>query len=182
MNLFEYLTVAISIVLSMSIVRSLENFGDVNDPARRDRLHFTWFAVKASQPALLWWTIWGLHDLENWNYAAFLACLAAPVFLFFQITTLTTREPDEVQDWGAHFMACRTRFFAGAMAQALAGPILLVALGLFEQLPVILGGVAVDLVISIIGIRSESRRVHGALVTCVVFEFIVWTVLLYRPL
>lgn len=118
MSLFEYLSVAISIVLSMSIVRSLEAVGDVIDPRRRDRLHLIWFLAKAFEPALVWWSIWALQDELNWTYPSFLLCLSGPVLLFFQITTLTTREPDEVADWGTHFMASRRRFFGGVVAGA----------------------------------------------------------------
>lgn len=182
MNLFEYLTVAISIVLSMSIVRSLENFGDVIDPKRRDPIHFTWFAVKASQPALMWWSIWGLHDRADWNYLAFLLCLAGPVFLFFQVTTLTTREPDAVEDWGRHFMDCRRRFFTANIALAASGPAMLLALGDASTAVLLLSGSVMDTVLSVIGIVSERRRVHAGLAALVVASFLVWTAALYEPL
>ncbi|MCR9096333.1 MAG: hypothetical protein NXI30_19070 [bacterium] len=181
MNLFEYLTVAVSIVLSMSIVRSLESFGDVVDPQRRDPIHVTWFALKASQPALMWWSIWGLHDQTAWNYAAFLLCLAGPIFLFFQVTTLTTREPDEVEDWGAHFMRCRRRFFSANIALAGSGPALVAVLGDTETARVLIGGVTLEIVVSVVGISTTNRRVHQVLAALIVTSFALWSVLLFEP-
>jgi hypothetical protein len=180
-SLFEYLTVAISIVLSMSIVRSLENVGDVLDPARRDRIHLVWFATKSFQPALLWWSIWGLHDQTSWNYLAFLLCLAGPIFLFFQITTLTTREPDAVADWGEHFMSCRRRFFGANLALAASGPALLLALRDPGAALYLVSGATPEIVISIVGMRSTSRRVHLMLAGLIVASFVLWTALLYQP-
>lgn len=181
MTLFEYLTVAISIVLSMSIVRSLEAVGDVIDPARRDPIHVTWFALKASQPALMWWSIWGLHDQPQWNYPAFLLCLAGPIFLFLQITTLVTREPDEVSDWREHFERCRRRFFLANLGLAGSGPLLLIALGDLAAARMLMGGVAIETTVSLVGLSTSNRRVHALLAVAVVVTFALWTALLFEP-
>ena len=182
MSLFEYLSVAISIVLSMSIVRSLEAVGDVLDPARRDRIHVIWFLVKAFEPALVWWTIWGLQDEANWTYPAFLLCLAGPVLLFFQITTLTTREPDEVADWGAHFMASRRRFFGGFIAGAASGPALVASFGHLDTAAYLLIVAAFDTALGVTGIVSTNRRVHLTLGVIVVVRVIFATVAIYEPI
>ena len=182
MNLFEYITVAISIVLSMSIVRSLESLGDVMDPKRRDGIHMTWFLVRSFHPAIMWWSIWGLHDQEEWNFLAFLMCLLGPVFLFLQVTTLTTREPDEVKDWGSHFMAVRKRFFAASLGAAFSGPALVAALGDFDAALLLLGGVALESSIALVGIISDKRSVHIALATAAVLIVSLWTTLLFRPI
>lgn len=182
MSLFEYLTVAISIVLSMSIVRSLEAVGDVLDPPRRDRIHLVWFLVKAFEPALVWWTIWGLQDEPKWTYLSFLLCLAGPVILFFQITTLTTREPDEVADWGAHFMASRRRFFGGVIASAASAPALVASFGHQETAGVLLIVAAFDTALGVTGIATTNRRVHVALATIVVVRLLFATVAIYEPI
>ena len=181
MTLFEYVSVALSIVLSMSIVRSLESAGDVFDPARRDRIHVTWFLVKAFQPAITWWSIWGLSDETGWNYFAFLLCLSGPIALFFQITTLVTREPDDVPDWSAHFMARRRRFFGTEIAAAAIGPLLILSLGDPQTALFLSGTTVIDVTTSIIGIRSESRRVHAALAAFCVLRVAVATIFLYQP-
>ena len=182
MTLFEYLTVAISIVLSMSIVRALENVGDVVDPARRDRVHVIWFLAKGFSPALTWWSIWGLHDQTTWNYFAFLLCLTGPVVLFFQITTLTTREPDEVPDWGEHFMAVRRRFFGAEIAGAFVSPALIASLGDYRTMQFLLAGAVFEATLGVIGLSTENRRVHLALAIFVVLRLMVLTSFVYQPM
>ena len=182
MSLFEYLTVAISIVLSMSIVRSLEAVGDVLDPARRDRIHLIWFLVKAFEPALVWWSIWALQDEPNWTYPSFLLCLSGPVLLFFQITTLTTREPDDVPDWGTHFMASRRRFFGGFIAGSWSGPALVASFGHMNEAGMLLIVAAADTAIGATGIASTNRRLHFAVATLVVVRLLLATVAIYEPI
>lgn len=182
MSLFEYLTVAISIVLSMSIVRSLEAVGDVLDPARRDRIHLIWFLVKAFEPALVWWSIWGLQDEASWTYPSFLLCLSGPVLLFFQITTLTTREPDDVADWGTHFMAARRRFFGGFIASSWTGPALVASFGHMDEAGMLLIVAAVDTAIGATGIASTNRRLHLALATLIVVRLLLATAAIYEPI
>ena len=180
MNLFEYLTVAISIVLSMSIVRSLESFGDVVDPLRRDAIHLGWFALKAFQPALLWWSIWVLNAQTGWNFLAFLCCLGGPICLFFQITTLTTRRPEEVPDWGAHFMARRKRFFGAHIVNEAMPPALLAALG-HDEAVTSLVGLAVGAVLATAGMATSDRRVHFALLAIAALGAMLGTIVLFEP-
>ncbi len=182
MTLFEYLTVAISIVLSMSIVRSLEAAGDVIDPKRRDRIHVMWFLAKAFQPALTWWSIWGLHAETAWTYLAFLLCLSGPIILFFQITTLATREPDDVPDWGAHFMNVRRRFFGAEIAGAATAPALIASFGDLETAQYLVQGAVLETALAIVGLSTTNRRIHLVLASIVVLRLLVITIIMYEPL
>jgi hypothetical protein len=181
MALFEYITVAVSIVLSLSIVRSLEAFGDVLRPDRRYAVHTTWFALKAFQPALLWWSIWRLHDVETWNFVAFLLCLASPAFLFLQVNTLVGRHPETVEDWRKHFYANRARFFGANIGLAFVGPMLLLVLGSVDETVVLGIAMLFEISMSILAIRSTAHRVHVGVVSVTSFAFACWAILLFEP-
>ncbi len=182
MTLFEYLTVAVSIVLSLSIVRGLDAAGDVLDAKRRYPVHAAWFLLKSFQPALIWWSIWGLHDETGWSFPAFLLCLAGPGLLYFQLTILVIRASAEISDWRAHFYEHRRRFFATAMASAITAPLLVLSLGDIPSAKVISVGTLAEINLATIGFRSDKPRTHKSLVTISAVGLAISTYLITQPL
>ena len=60
MDIFEYLSVAISIVLAMGLATLLRALRDVLAPARRYWVHALWVLQVAFLHVQLWWAYWGL--------------------------------------------------------------------------------------------------------------------------
>ncbi|MFT4614397.1 MAG: hypothetical protein ACI9NT_001542 [Bacteroidia bacterium] len=182
MTLFEYITVAISMVLALTIVHGLDGLAHVYDEKRRYSVHAVWFALKLFHPLLLWWSMWGLRDIATWNFLAFVLGVAGPTFLYLQISTLIPRRPDRVTDWKEHYFSVRKRFFLANIALVLSGPLQLFSLGTLTYGGLLLLGSAGEILMSVIALRSTNHRTHLTIVTLECIGFLFWSLLLFRPL
>lgn len=169
-------------VLALTIVRGLDGVGYVYDHDRRYNVYAMWFSLKLFQPLLMWWSIWGLRDVQNWNFLAFVLGVGGPTFLYLQMSTLMPRMPGRVTDWRAHFFRVKRRFFLANIAVSLCGPLQLLSLGSPEYGAPLLIGAGGEIVLSVVALRSRSDRVHMAIACLVGLGFLVWSLLLYRPL
>ena len=165
MTLFEYISVAIAIVVSFGVVRLLDGFSHAVDRDRRYWPHLVWVGLKLLQHFNVWWLLWASRDV-SWDYGRFLAQLGPPLILYLQATALVTSSPQSVESWRAHFYAIRRRFFGlnffFGFASMLAG---LVAagpeVGWIPPLSAVAGAVGIA-VLSTVGLMSDSHRVHSA--------------------
>lgn len=162
MTLFEFLSVAISIVLALSAGQLLTNFREVFDPTRRYWVHATWVVHLLIVHVLTWWSLWAFRDLD-WNLATFVLILLPPGILFVCSSALVPSYSQDVTSWEEHFFRVRRWFFP-------LRSIFLVAAGFRSWLlldkPVLESPSAVSLPIFIVcvaGFISPSRRLHGAL-------------------
>ncbi len=165
MTLFEYISVAIAIVVSFGVVRLLDGFSHAVDRDRRYWPHLVWVGLKLLQHFNVWWLLWASRDV-SWDYGRFLAQLGPPLILYLQATALVTSSPQSVESWRAHFYAVRRRFFglnfffgfsfilAGLVA---AGP----EVGWIPPLQAVANAVGIA-AISTVGLMSDSHRVHSA--------------------
>ncbi|MBW2496107.1 MAG: hypothetical protein JRF61_02435 [Deltaproteobacteria bacterium] len=113
MTHFEYITVALSIVLALSIARCLDALAAAFDPSRRYWVHFTWLMVKLSNPLVFWWSMWEFRESHDWTFLSFLGAMLVAGTLYLQVNTLVTTNPDAVSDWRSHYYA-KHRLFFGA--------------------------------------------------------------------
>ena len=111
MTLFEYLSVAISIVLSLSAAQILVNLRAVLDPARRYWVQILWVVILLYVHLLLWWGFWAYRDVESWNLAMFSLVLLNPGLLFVSSTTLVVDASKSDRNWEQHFFDVRRSFF-----------------------------------------------------------------------
>ena len=82
MTHFEFLSVAVSIVLALSAGQLVGNIREVFDPTRRYWVHALWVVALLLLHILNWWVLWGLRDVQAWNLAMFASVLIAPGLLF----------------------------------------------------------------------------------------------------
>ena len=181
MTLFEYITVAESLVLSLSIVRMLDGITSAFESHRRYSVHAAWCAIKMVQPLLIWWSIWELHDHRDWNFLAFSLCVASPAILYLQISILMPDDDESVTDWRAYFYENKSRFFRANIGLALAGPLLMVALGAVGAALILAGAASLEIALSILALTSSHERVHVAVVTITALAFAAWPILLFTP-
>jgi hypothetical protein len=111
-TLFEFLTVAISIVMALSAGQLLSNIREVFDPTRRYWVHGVWVVHLLFQHVLVWWSFWAYREVESWNLATFGVALLAPGVLFVCTSTLVPSYASTVTSWEAHFFEVRRWFFA----------------------------------------------------------------------
>jgi hypothetical protein len=108
MTLFEYLSVAFSVVLSLSAAQILSNIRSVLDPARRDWVHGIWMVHILILHVIVWWSGWALRD-ASWNLASFSLALSGPAFLYIAANALVSF--DRSISLREHFLVNRTLFF-----------------------------------------------------------------------
>jgi len=107
---FEYLSVAVSIVLSLSVSHILVNIRAVFSPERRYWVHVAWVVLALFTHLLIWWGFWSYREVESWNLATFAMLLLNPGILFVASATLVLENPDS--DWDSHFYRVRRSFLA----------------------------------------------------------------------
>jgi hypothetical protein len=165
-TLFEYITVAVSIVLALAIARTIDGLRSSLAPDRRYWIHATWVAVKLTNPITFWWGIWLYRDVSSWNLLSFMVALAWPAVLYLQVTGLVTRRPEDVTNWRAHFYNQRRWFFGANTCLALLTVALTQILaGELSASPFNIARLVV-LAYSIVGIATDNAKVHGFIVVC----------------
>ena len=160
MTLFEYLSVAISIVLSLSAAQLLGNLREVFDPARRYWVHALWVLQTLWLHVLYWWSMWAYREVESWNLLSFAFVLLVPALLFMSSSALVPSYATSVSSWDDHFFKVRRWYFA-------ARSLLVVFAGLrswllLDSTPPPLSGLI--LVACVAGFVSSNRWLHAVLV------------------
>ena len=163
MTFFEYITVAVSIVLALAVARTVDGVRSAFSRDRRYWLHAAWVVVKLTNPITFWWSIWRYRDLP-WDILSFTLVLAWPVVLYLQVTSLVSRQPELVSDWRAHFYDQRRWFFGANICLNLLpfGIRLLLGLNPVEG-PAGIASV-VFVTYSVVGFVTANEKVHGILV------------------
>ncbi len=110
MTLFEYLSVAFSIVLSLAAVRLLSGLSVAFAPERRYWPHAMWIVFALLTSALVWWNFWSFREV-SWNFFEFLLVLLAPALIYLQAAALVPENPSLVRSWREHFFTARKRLF-----------------------------------------------------------------------
>ncbi len=181
-TLFEYISVAISIVLALSAAQLLGNLREVFDPARRYWVHALWVIHVLLVHILLWWGFWAYRDVESWNLAFFALVLVNPGLLFVCSNALVLSQRGNGTSWEQHFFSVRKWFF---VARGLIGMVSTLRSWLLLDIPILDPGrlpSLLMLIVCVVGVLSASRRVHGALVLISLVGVILGTVFLrFQP-
>lgn len=161
-TLFEYLSVAISLVLSLSVVRLLNGVSVSFASTARYLPHGLWIIFVLLMSAIVWWNFWSFRDV-GWNFYTFVWMLLTPAAVFLMSAALVPDVPSQVLSWKAHFFAARQRFFfalAVFLVVIAVNTWLLLGLSLLSRARIVQ---AIALGIAIAGASSENRRLHSVL-------------------
>ena len=182
MTHFEFLTVAVSIVLSLSVLRFVEGLRVALRRERRYWVHWGWLLAKVLSCLIYWWNLWLYQEGVSWNFAYFAFIFLGPIILFVQATALVPSQPTEVSSWRVHFMEVSRLFYLANVLflihQAI-GPMVLrgVALSTASLIPLPLGAA-----LSLVGAFAKGERIQ-TLVASLLFAGIaaVSASLLFNP-
>ena len=102
MSQFEFVSVAVSIVLALSITRLLTTLPHALARDRRYWVHGVWCFVMLSPHLGFWWSIWIYRGVESWSFQAFVAVLLTPALMYMTVTAQYVGNPssDESRKWG----------------------------------------------------------------------------------
>ncbi len=169
MTIFEFLSVAVSIVLALTLGKLIAATPHVFSPRARDVIHAGFFLITNFVVLAIWWYVWTLHDKATWNFLEFLIMMGSPIGLYLAAHVLVSDVPREVASWREHFASVHRWYFAAILATVLFAIVRNVWV-LGEQLLFALGLILLSMVITI-GIVSPRRGVHaGVLIFWLVFQ------------
>ena len=165
MELFEFISVAVSIVLGISAAHLLSGLRNVVAPARRDWLVVSWYAYLIYLHLLTWWSLFAARQMVAWNLGLFTLAMAVPGFLYLATYSLVSEAPGTVRSWREHFNTVRPWFFAfygSFIAAAGLRETLLLGRPLFG---ISSGADTISLLNATMGAIWSNRRVQIAVIT-----------------
>ena len=113
MTHFEYIFVAVSIVLSFTILRLLDAMPSAFSTARGYWVHAVWVLFLLYSCAAFWWLNWFNRELDSLSFRYLLFLLVVPGTLYLSATALVSAAPATVSSWREHFFLHRRGFFLG---------------------------------------------------------------------
>ncbi len=114
MTIFEFLSVAASIVLALGLGKLISSIPYVFDAHKRDWLHALAFVTLIAGHILAWWRIWPLNSVAHWNILGFAILMGTPLSLYLAATALVSSNPDRVASWKEYFSE-RSRWLFSAL-------------------------------------------------------------------
>ena len=115
MDAFGYVSVIISVVIGLGLSHLLTGIADLVKNRRRVRfywVHLVWVALTFVGHIFLWWTMWNLRLIREWNFFSFLLILLAPVLLYVAAAFLTPKVESDVSiDLREYFYENHSAFF-----------------------------------------------------------------------
>jgi hypothetical protein len=163
-SLFEYISIATSLILSFSLARTLTNLAPIFASPRRYWVHSTWVLALLVYHANLFWQLWLYHEVASWEFPEFLLFLLGPTLLLVSVSLLVPTEP--VEDYRAYFESTRRPFYSVLIAmqlQPMPLPFLLFDIP-FSAHPLLLGNV-IFAAIATVGLLGR-RHVIDAVLVC----------------
>ena len=182
MSLFEFLTVAVSIVLALGLVRLIHGLRIASDSRARYWIHLAHVVIIIVIHLQFWWALWGFQSGVNWNFGRFLYIFIGPMFLYSLASTLIPDDPGTVTSWSDYFYRIHRGYFlvwaAFALHQAFASTLVQGVAPLPAMWPVFAMAVAIPF----IGAFSESPRVHSFLLVAIYAGVISAIVISFQPI
>ena len=185
MTIFEYMSVASSLIVALTFAQGLRGLRSVLDQKRRYWVHAAWLFIKLANPVIFWWAMWRYHDYpEYWNMATFTVALVVPSLMYLQVYSLIGETSDRVNDWREHFYSQHKWFFG--INILLAVLVFVSYLSIFNPAPVLLLpaiAYGIILVLSIAGYVSDNPRLHTFIASFVGgFTFLYYWIITFNPI
>jgi len=111
---FEYLSVFISIVIGLGVVRVLGGVAAIIDrqDARSDWVHSAWVGYFVFYLPYFWWFTFDWRHEEVWTFPVFMFVVFFAMLTYLTVVVLVPTRDSDVADREAYFDSVRTRFFS----------------------------------------------------------------------
>ena len=117
MTLFEYLSIAYSLVISFAAIRLVSGLPHAFDPSRGYFVHVLHVLLILFTTASVFWNFWSFREVE-WNFLRFLSALGDPALIYFLACTLIPDTPSAAESWRSYFYSVRKRYFGAIVIWA----------------------------------------------------------------
>lgn len=185
MDVFEYLSVLLSIVLGLGITQLLLGFSRWLHQRAAYRSYgpaIAWAAFLFLVHVQTWWSMFGLRHWEEWSFLQFSLVLLQPVLLFLLATLIFPLPEADDPDLRSNFFAQRRWLFGLFLA--------LIVVSLLKDLvrsgslpvPVNLGFHGVLFGVGVVGLATTRDSYHRALAYFALLLFMVYIGLLFAEL
>lgn len=115
MDTFGYVSVIFSVVIGLGLSHVLTGVVELFKVRRRVKfywVHLLWVALIFVGHIFLWWTMWNLRLLRDWNFFSFLLLLLPPVLLYVAAAFLIPKvETEDSIDLREYFYENHSAFF-----------------------------------------------------------------------
>ncbi|MEM1404947.1 MAG: hypothetical protein AAGG55_16540 [Pseudomonadota bacterium] len=174
MTQHEYVFVAISIILGLSITRLLGHAGGLIRAQRRARFHWAtalWAGSVMILVLQMWWVGWELRDYADWSIVDFLFLVAGTIFVFGAAELALPVEDydvgsDQELDYLNHSQTLGRISAASMLAYFAVGPYYNIAMLENAALPsIIVAGIGAALCLGIV-VRPRWFRALSVLIGC----------------
>jgi hypothetical protein len=179
-TLFEYITIAYSLVFSFAAIRLVAGLSHAMDASRRYPVHLFYVCTSLFAIASVFWAQWSSRDVE-WTFPLYLIRLAGPGILYFNACTLIPDAPSSVESWQDYFFAVRKRFFGGVCIWA---PIMAVnstavlSIPLYHPIRIVQLGV---LLLGMAGLATDRPKIHRIIVLGVGVVAVLAALVILQP-
>lgn len=116
MDAYGYISVIISVVIGLGLSHLLTGIAELVKNRRRVKfywVHVIWVGLIFVGHIFLWWTMWNLRLVRDWNFFSFLLILLAPVLLYVAAAFLIPKvDSDDSLDLRAYFYENHSAFFS----------------------------------------------------------------------
>jgi hypothetical protein len=173
MSQFEYVAVAVSLVLSFGAVRILNGLSYVLNGEHRYWVHTLWVLVSLSNFAVSWWAFWAASDVPSWHLGSFLLALTYPGLLYVGAALLIPGDASKVTEWRSHFYEVRRPLFLTYLVATVLGGAVSATSGAAGSLsPTEMPGVYAYAAIYSAGLVSKDERIHRVLAVAATVAFL----------
>jgi hypothetical protein len=179
-TLFEYLSIAYSLVFSFAALRLVSGLPHAVDRDRWSILHLANVGILLFATAAVFWAQWSARDVE-WTFPLFIVRFAGPGVLYFLACTLVPDEASRVDSWEGHYFSVRTKYFGGICAWAsimVINSTVVLGTPLLHPARLVQAGVVA---IGIAGLATADPRLHRAILLCALIVAAVATIVIFRP-
>lgn len=110
MTLFEYISIATTLILSFSLARTLTNIAPIFATERRYWVHSVWVLGLLVSHAGMFWQLWLYQSAEAWKLVEFVLLLMGPIMLLIAASLLVPVVA--VPDYRVYFESIRVPVYS----------------------------------------------------------------------
>ena len=172
MDLFSYLTIALSFVYTAAVLRLIGGVSSATNKESRYSVHLILIIVSVLSIILSFWTTWALKEIE-WTLPKFLLTLIDPILAYFIATVLVPDNPNEIKSWRKYYYNNKTKYFTTLLIFILYiqvhGTVLLnQELNHPAKFAALIGLIPVFL-----GFKSSNHKVHLSIALFLLFQILI---------